>query len=179
MAKLQNRYIAVIATSIDGRIAPEKDYPTNWTSKEDKDFLHRILDDSDLVLVGRRTYEIAKKPLSKRNCLVLTKSTKNFSSRSANLVFGNPATDIRGYIREKKYKKIVVLGGMQTYSYCLQKKMLHEIYLTIEPLVFGRGLTIFNLQRWLQVNFRLISAKKLNIKGSLLLHYKLVDYSKV
>lgn len=179
MAKLQNRYIAVVATSIDGRIAPEKDYPTNWTSKEDKTFLHRILDDSDLVLVGRRTYEIAKKPLSKRNCLVLTKTAKNFTKRSPNLTFANPSQDLRRYIKDKKYKKIVVLGGMRTYSYCLQKKMLDEIYLTMEPLVFGRGLSIFNLKRWQKVNFRLISAKKLNSKGSLLLHYTLVDYLKV
>jgi dihydrofolate reductase len=72
----QHMYIAVAAVTIDGKIARHPAHFSNWTSKEDKSFLHEFLDACDCIIVGRKTYELAKEPLSKRRCVVLTRRVK-------------------------------------------------------------------------------------------------------
>lgn len=181
------KYIAIAAITLDGKIAKHKDHLSDWTSKEDKDFLHAMLDKYDVILVGNNTYKTAIKPLSKRNCVVLSRSADKLVSRSAKLQYCNPQkSDIKKIIRNRKYKTIAILGGAQTYTYCLQHNLLDELYLTIEPLVFGQGINLFapapsslgkgkmSLQRQMRskdYKFRLVSIKELNKQGSLLLHY--------
>ena len=61
------RCIAIAAVTIDGKIALDAHSGSAWTSREDKDFLHDMLDTSDVVVVGNNTYKAAIEPLSKRN----------------------------------------------------------------------------------------------------------------
>lgn len=165
-------FIAVAATTIDGKIAHNSHHFSNWTSKEDKVFLHAILDTCDVVVVGNSTYKMAKKPLSKRNCVVLTRSAK-IPKPAPLLQYCNPKKySLKKIISENQYKKVCVLGGTQIYSYCLENNLLDELYLTIEPITFGYGLPLFETKS--QQKWRLISTKKLNKQGSLLLHYKII-----
>ncbi|EKD43509.1 MAG: Bifunctional deaminase-reductase protein [uncultured bacterium] len=162
-------YLAIAATTIDGRIALNSHHFSNWTSPEDKIFLHTILDTCDLILVGNATYKIAKKPLSKRNCLVFTRSLARKKS-SPNLVYFDPAKQsVKKYIKKMKYRRIGILGGAQIYSYCLNHQLLDELYLTLEPISFGRGIAIFENKK--TAKWRLNSVKHLNRKGSILFHY--------
>lgn len=165
------KIIAIVAISIDGKIAIHSKHFSDWTSAEDKDFLHSTLDKCDVVVVGNNTYKTAKKPLSKRNCIVLTSSVNTAYKKSNNLVYCNPKnTKLLDLI--SAYKLAAVLGGTQTYTYCLENNLLDELFVTIEPLIFGRGLNIFHSEKIKTIPFRLISIKKLNNYGSLLLHYK-------
>ncbi len=166
-------YIAIAATTLDGKIALGSKHNSSWTSKEDKNFLHAILDTCDVIIVGNNTYKAAKKPLSKRNCIVFTSSVANQKKVSDNLLYYNPKkTSINKLIKTLGYQKIGILGGAQTYAYLLQKNLLDEIYLTIEPLTFGKGISLFENQKAIIKKFRLVSIKQLNKQGSILLHYK-------
>jgi dihydrofolate reductase len=78
------------------------------------------------------------------------------------------------FITEHNYKKVCLLGGTQIYSYFLERNLIDEISLTIEPLVFGEGLPLFSCAIEPH-RFALVSTKKLNNKGSLVLHYKRVE----
>ena len=111
------RYIAIAAITIDGRIAKNSHHFSNWTSVEDKNFLHAILDICDVVLVGNSTYKWPK-PLSKRNCIVLTRSLENKDKRGLTYLDPNkhPASTYKNM-----GIKIAILGGTQIYSYCLEK----------------------------------------------------------
>ncbi len=159
----------IAAISIDGRIAGYSGHKSDWTSKEDKDFLHEMLDASDCVVVGRRTYEIAREPLSKRTCIVFTRSGKN---PDTGVVCFNPAKqDFSAFVNEKAYKDIAVLGGTEVYTYFLENNLCTDLYLTIEPVVFGKGLPLFETEKFEMKNFRLQSTQPLNSQGSVLLHY--------
>ena len=164
------RCIAIAATTIDGKIALDAGHFSDWTSPEDKDFLHTMLDESDVIVVGNNTYKTAIEPLSKRNCIVFTGSVRTSERKNDNLTYCNPASSDCLPLMEK-YEKVAILGGTQTYTYFLENDLLDEIYLTIEPLVFGRGLNLFESSKDIEAHFRLESTKKLNEKGSVLLHY--------
>lgn len=171
--KSATKIIAAAAITLDGKIALHRRHFSSWTSREDKRFLHSFLDTCDVVVVGRQTYETARKPLSKRNCIVLTHSVAALKKRSDNLVFLNPkGADLRAILRS--HKKVAVLGGCLVYTYFLKHNLLDELFLTIEPLVFGRGIPLFAGSSKLPKHFRLLSMKRLNKKGSVLLRYKRV-----
>nr|AIA11375.1 RibD C-terminal domain protein [uncultured bacterium] len=173
------KYIAIAAITLDGKIAKDKNHMSDWTSKEDKVFMRALLDKCGVIIVGNNTYKTAIKPLSKRNCLVLTKQVPSPGlgrarerSNAGNPQYVNPnKTNLKKLITKLKYRKVAILGGAQTYAYCLKNNILDELYLTIEPLVFGKGINLFGDDS-LNKNFKLISTKKLNNKGSLLLKYK-------
>jgi len=165
------RITAIAAVTIDGKIALKAGHFSDWTSPEDKDFLHDFLDKSDVIVVGNNTYKTAESPLSKRNCIVFTRSVQTIERQRDNLLLCNPEGVLLSDIL-KDYKAVALLGGTQTYTYFLENDLIDELYLTIEPIIFGRGLSLFESAGGKTVNFELASIKELNKKGSILLHYK-------
>lgn len=172
-----SKYIAIAAITLDGKIAKHSKHFSSWTSREDKDFLHKELDKSDVIIIGNSTYKTAIKPLSKRNCIVLTRAVPPSpyeGMAGERLRFCNPQkTNLKKLISDHNYKTIVILGGAQTYAYCLKNNMFDELYLTIEPIVFGQGISLFESNSIFTKHFKLLSVKKLNSRGSILLKYKI------
>ncbi|MBI2459819.1 MAG: dihydrofolate reductase [Parcubacteria group bacterium] len=165
----KTRFIAFVAASIDGRISlPEKALP-RWTSKEDWQFFQRSLSRADAVVVGRNTYELVAKRLRKRNTFVLSSRSKTLTRRGT-VTFVNPANvDLQKLLG--KYKNVAVLGGGAVYRFMLENGLLDEIFITVEPLIFGRGKEMFaGGARTTRVN--LLAIKRLNRTGTLLLHYQ-------
>ncbi|MEK7067949.1 MAG: dihydrofolate reductase family protein [Patescibacteria group bacterium] len=171
--KINIKFSIIAAVTIDGKIAKNNHQFTDWTSPEDKDFLHQQLDKSDCVIVGNNTYKISHQPLSRRNCLVFTKSVDAVRPAGKLCLYVNPAkVNLEKLVKQKSYRRIAVLGGMQVYSWFLQQRLVDDIYLTIEPVIFGAGLSLFDVKlKKILKNFKLISVRRLNKTGTILLHY--------
>ncbi len=166
------KYRAYAAITMDGKIAKHKRHFSDWTSREDQVLFQKELVKADVVVVGMNTYKTAKKPLSKRNCVVLTSSVKTMRQEKQNIVFCNPrGKHPKEIIKEKKYKNIAVIGGSEIYSYALEEGMMDELHLTIEPLVFGKGIPLFAREAK-EKKFALKSIQRLNRKGTLYAVYR-------
>lgn len=152
---MKPKFIAIAAVTMDGKIARTSRSGSSWTSKEDKDFLHRELDRCNLIVVGRKTYEHAKKPLKKRNCLVMTRRVKGWKKRIKSLT-----------------GRVCILGGSQIYSWFLRHELIDEIFLTVEPIIFGAGVPLFDIALKVPQHYILVSIKRLNKNGTIVLHYK-------
>ncbi len=164
-------YIAFVAASIDGRISLSEKHPPDWTSKEDWDFFQNSLEKMDAVVVGRHTYDAVTERLRKRNTFVLSRRLKSLIRRGT-VTFVNPQNVDLPKLFEK-YKKIGIIGGGSIYRFMLEQELLDEIYLTLEPFIFGRGKQMF-IDGTGTHRVELISIKKLNKKGTLLLHYRVI-----
>lgn len=164
------RYIAFVAASIDGRISLSSKHPPEWTSKEDWGFFQKSLSRIDAVVVGRNTYKLVAERLRKRNTFVLSHRPKTLVRRGT-VTFVNPAKINLPKLLEA-YKSVAVLGGGTVYQFMLENRLLDEIFVTVEPLVFGRGKEMFvGGTRTARLN--LLSVKRLNRTGTLLLHYQI------
>ncbi len=163
---------AIVAVTIDGKIARHAGHFTDWTSPEDKTFLRSLLDKSDVVVIGNKTYKTAEGPLSKRNCVVFTRAVPDTERRSGNLLYYNAdgPSPIEAVL--EPYRTVALLGGTRIYSYFLERNLIDDLYLTIEPVVFGSGLDIFECNNETMLHFRLAAVKELNQKGTVLLHYQ-------
>lgn len=165
------RYVAFVAASVDGKISLFRKRPPRWTSREDWQFFQKSLSRFDAVVVGRNTYEAAADRLRKRNTFVLSSHLKTLTRRGT-VTFVNPAKASLPKLF-KGLKSIAILGGGTVYRFMLEKGLLDEIFVTVEPLIFGRGKEMFvGGARTTRVN--LLSVKRLNRRGTLLLHYKIV-----
>jgi len=166
----KTRFVAFVAASIDGRISLSEKTLPRWTSKEDRQFLKRSLSRADAVVVGRNTYESVAERLRKRNTFVLSSRPKTITRRGA-VTFVNPTNvDLKKLF--EAYKIVAVLGGGAVYRFMLENRLLDEIFVTIEPFIFGRGKEMFvGGARTARVS--LVSVKRLNRTGTLLLHYQI------
>ncbi|MGD0908750.1 MAG: dihydrofolate reductase family protein [Candidatus Acidiferrales bacterium] len=162
--------VAIAAMTIDGKIARHSRELTDWTSPEDKELLTGLLDKSDVIVIGNSTYKTAEGPLSKRDCIVLTRSVSTTERRGEKLLFCNPdKVALPDLLRP--FGTVALLGGTQTYTYFLQRDLMDELYLTIEPVIFGSGLNLFEGTIGSTVRLRLKSVEKLNDNGAIVLHY--------
>ena len=163
------KFTAYIASSVDGFISKSKTELPDWTSKEDREFFQKSLKGHDAFVMGRNTYIATDKLPRRDNTFVLTNRTKQ-TKKQDKITFINPeSTDLKTLL--SKFKRVAVLGGGQTYQYMLNNKMIDEIFLTVEPIVLGEGVRMF-ADKTKMVKLKLISAEKLNTKGTMLLHYR-------
>ena len=178
---MRTKFTAFVAASVDGRISLDPGKSPDWTSREDQIFFRNALSKFDAVVMGWSTFEAARKNMEKRTTFVLSSRPGNpvrekfFNGGSARqgsfVTFVNP---LRAHLRDifGKFKTVAVLGGGRVYQTMLDEKLMDEIYVTVEPLIFGQGIPMF-VGGASTAHLRLVSVEKLNKIGTVLLHYKI------
>lgn len=166
-------FTAVFASTIDGRITDHEGHFHNWGSEEDHAFFQRLIPQYDAIVVGRVTYEhLSKRAGFPRPMFVITKD-RDLIKRGSDVQGIDVATaDIAHVLQQQAYKNILVIGGTKTYSYFLERGLLDEVFVTIEPLTFGQGQSAFSHAHFHPSRFSLIACKPLNSHGTILLHYR-------
>ena len=168
----------VMVSSLNGKITKGNDPNINlWTSKEDAKFFSSLRDKHDLIIMGRRTYDAVRseiKPKPDKLRIVLTKTPARYSNETVKggIEFTNehPIKLLRRLV-SKGFKNCLVVGGSEIARLFLQSSLVDELYLTIEPRIFGKGKSMFTEGEF-EAYLKLISFKKLNSRGTLNLKYK-------
>lgn len=158
----------IVATSLDGYIARfENDFSLDWTSKEDKTFFIERTKKAGVVIFGKNTYQTIGKPLKDR--LNIVYSDTDFDG--VEITQKNPK-DLLIELQNRGFNEVAICGGASIYTMFLQNKVVDEIYLTIEPVIFGDGIKFLNNK--INLSLQLLESKKLNNLGTFLLHYKIL-----
>ena len=179
---MQNFHTFLIAAiSLDGFIAQQLNQPsTAWTCQEDKKFFHKKTKQAGTIVLGKTTFETIGFPLPNRLNIVYTSSSAetlakkyNFSTSQASAdnfrtTALQPAALVEQLAKEGK-KQLAVCGGSSIYTQFMQAGLVNKLFLTVEPVVFGQGIKLFNQP--INQKLLLVSSKKLNQQGSLLLEY--------
>lgn len=172
----------VMASSLNGKITNGLDPKIyKWTSPEDSQMFFDLVKKSDAIIMGSKTYESNKSKIKlspKHPRFVLTKTPDKYLSESveSQLNFTNQSpTEIINSLKDN-CPIILIVGGGEINSLFLKSKLVNELYLTIEPLLFGDGSNLI-AESDLNINCNLLKVKKLNKKGTLLLIYK-INYEK-
>lgn len=169
----------IIVSTLNGKITKNNDPNIyKWTSKADQDYFFRYLKRNNLIVMGSKTYDAARNiiQLSKRQLrIVFTRNPEKYRHDEVpgQLEFTNqPLKELVERLCQRGYKKLLLLGGSHTNTSFLMTGLVDEIFLTIEPKIFGRG-KLFIIEKSLEVSLKLISFIKLNQQGTLLLHYQI------
>lgn len=176
------KIVLAMVTSVNGYSTRDHDHPDAWASKEDQEYFLKNLKKFPVIVMGKNTYLAAKKniiPTQSNLRIVLVSNISSFKNNTVTdaLEFSDedPLTLVKR-LKNDGYKSMLLLGGASINSSFLKEKLIDELWLTLEPLIFtkGKGL-VNNLNK--NVNLKLKDYKLLNPKGTLLLKYSF-EYDK-
>lgn len=171
--RIKSLFRAIVAITLDGRIAMAHEPGSTWTSREDKHHLKRLLDSGDGIVVGAGTYRTAPHFLQKYDCIVLTHSVDGVVHEDGVTYINADKVDMVAHVTNVcQWRTVNVLGGTMVYSWFIQHDLLDEIIVTVEPLVFGRGAPFVDADLPQLRRFHLYRVDRLNKQGSVALYYK-------
>ena len=164
------KVILYMAITTNGMIA-RKNLETPWSDEEFTSYYEKVKEIGN-VIVGSRTYPqfLESDIVSMGNPLmvVLTRSEK--VSSKENVVFVSSATKALELIKDKGFEQALVTGGGETNKAFLETGLIDEIYLDIEPRIFGEGIPLFSPSN-VELKLKLLETKKISDQ-TIQLHYK-------
>lgn len=175
---MQIKMAAVI--SMDGKITRgDGPHKREWISDEDKAYFNRLLDEYDLIVMGRKTYtSMALVPQEGKKYVVVTRSPELYQDRTAggsiDFSKATPRQIVEKY-EQLGFGRLLLLGGGSLYAAFLNASLVNEIDLTIEPIILGSGT---NLTEVLDssVHLHLNHQSQLNKRGTLFLNLDVQNF---
>jgi dihydrofolate reductase len=159
----------MMAMTVDGKIAKDKTQFADWTSREDKKLFVETSLAHGVIMMGENTFNTFPAPLKNRLNVVFSE-IEHEEKEGVKWVKGEPEK-VLIELEQLGYKSALLGGGSYLNSFFLEKKLISEIILTVEPKIFGAGLSLFN--RDLDANLKLLEIKKLN-EDTLMLRYQVI-----
>lgn len=159
----------IAALSADGFIAKDEKHAAFWTSKEDKKRFVELTKKAGAVVMGANTFATLPRPLGERLNIVYSRS-KSFEGAETTQLSPH---ELLKELEARGFKEVAICGGSQIYTMFMKAQVVDRLFLTIEPILFGKGIKLFNDD--LPFHLNLISAVQ-GENGSLLLEYK-VNYT--
>ena len=163
--------------SVDARITQGgKVKTTFWRSVEDGLVLKQLISQHQVLVMGRGTYDVVRpKPNTHHLLVVLTSKPEAYADQalpgSLEFVSLDPRQLIN-LLETRGYQTVLLLGGSSNVAF-ITSGVVDELYLTIEPSLFGDGLPLAQSLP-AAVPLKLRKSKQLNRQGTLLLHYEVI-----
>lgn len=159
------------AITLDGKIARNDHEFVNWSSKEDKRLFISTTRRIGVMILGQSTFNTFESPLPGRLHIVVTRDTTGKKNIPGQVEYtSDPPEKILSDLEARGYEEAVVTGGSQINALFLKANLIDELYLTLEPVVFGDGISLFDSGDF-NARWRLTHLEKLNDTGSIFLNY--------
>jgi dihydrofolate reductase len=172
------KVILVFVSTLDGKVTKWGEPVVKaWTSQNDKEYFREIWDSSKLIIMGANTYRVDYfKPSQQHFYVVMTHNPSRYEKLQVEgqLEFTNqsPSQLVRRFEKEN-YGRIMVVGGAQVATSFFKENMIDEVWLTIEPKIFGSGGNFVTNEKF-DINLRLLSYEKVNEQGTLITKYEVI-----
>jgi len=171
--------IAIAVMSLDGRITRHDEAGVAFASQADQDWFFAEMKDFSASVFGRRTYEVIAPNLKasmapSRLRLVMTRNPDQYAAATVpgQLEFTDATpSGILSRLREAGHERVALLGGREVYDQFIQDQCVDELWLTLEPRLFGTGNPLLSAKTDQQLEF--IDSTPLS-KDVLLLKYRLL-----
>jgi len=169
--------ILYMAITANGMIA-RKDDITPWNEPELDEYVGKVKECGNLI-IGRRTYEKmlhdtdkdADQNLLGNPTIIVLTSSKEFKNYDK-FVFVDSAEAALKVLAEKNFKTAMIAGGSKINSLFVKNSLIDEIYLDIEPFLFGEGFPLFDPSNF-EHKLKLLDTKKVGESG-IQLHYEVI-----
>jgi dihydrofolate reductase len=154
----------IAALTADGFIAKDADHKADWTSRADKKFFQQKTKEAGVVIMGSKTYETVGMPLKERRNIVYTRNKK---FEGVETTSEEPKVLLERLAKEG-VKEVAICGGSSIYSLFMKNSLVDKLFLTVEPLAFGQGVSLFD--KSIETKLELVDAIKLE-GGAVVLEY--------
>lgn len=162
------KVILYMAQAVNGFIA-KLDNTTPWSDEEWEMYKEKV-EKTGNIIIGRKTYDIMKNDGfdSIGNPFVIVVSQQNFPD-TEDIVFVKDAQEALRVAEDKGFPEVLVTGGSLINGLFLKENVVDEVYVDIEPFLFGQGIPLFSAQEN-DFALELLESKPFG-KSGLQLHY--------
>ncbi len=167
------KLIIMAAVTLDGKIARNERHFVDWSSREDKKLFFSETKRAGVMIMGNNTYKTLPSPLPGRLHVVVTTDRTGKTDLPGVVEYTDrPPHEIIAGLEARGYTEAVLIGGGQTNALFLKSGLVDEIWLTIEPLIFGTGIDLLAGADF-DLRARLVHMERLNEAGAVHLRYSL------
>lgn len=171
--------ILVFVATLDGKITRwNEPHVKRWSSEEDKNYFKKTWEDSFLIVMGSSTFDVKPmEPTPKHHLVVMTRNPGKYKDYevSGQLEFSNqPIAQLVAHYEKEGLMRMLVVGGAHIATSFLKEKLIDELWLTIEPKIFGTGGN-FVIEENLDIDLKLLSVEKVNQQGTLITKYSVIN----
>nr|AIA17914.1 Dihydrofolate reductase [uncultured bacterium] len=156
----------VAAITLDGYISRTTDKIADWTSKEDKKVFVEITKRAGVIIMGGTTFRTIGRALPGRRNIVYTKGA--IDVEGIETTSEEPRVLLERLEREG-CTEVAICGGAAIYGMFLAADVVTDLYLTIEPVLFGSGISLSSVS--LETIATLKDIRQLN-ESTVLMHYE-------
>ncbi|MBI2411196.1 MAG: dihydrofolate reductase [Candidatus Kerfeldbacteria bacterium] len=169
------KVILYMTTTLNGYIATATD-GTPWSDESWASYAKKVQEVQNIV-IGRRTYEVMKacNEFERIGHPFTVVVSSGEHEPNANCVFVHSPEEALDVLQAKGFSEVLVGGGGMLNAYFMQKGLIDEIYIDVEPLVFGKGIPLF-AESDFDAHLELINTKQLS-KNTVQLHYRVKKYN--
>ena len=170
--------ILVFVSTLDGKIT-KWDNPNvkSWSSKEDQGSFDKLWNNNKLIVMGSKTFNFDPvKPSPDRLLVIMTGQPSNYKKYevSGQLEFRNDSPkELVKHFTKEGCEVMLIVGGAHIATSFLKEKLIDELWLTVEPKIFGMG-SNFVIEEKLDINLQLISCETANKRGTLFIKYSII-----
>ena len=167
--------ILIFVSSLDGKVTKwGEPNVRSWSSHQDQDYYKKVWNESRLIVMGSSTYNADTfNPSPEHQIIVMTSHPDRYKSLEipGQMEFTNETpVELSSRFANKGYQQMLVVGGPHVATSFLKEQLIDELWLTIEPKIFGAGEN-FATDAKLDINLRLIQSEQVNDQGTLITKY--------
>lgn len=169
------KIILVFVSTLDGKVTKWDDPNVRkWSSKSDQEYFSKIWNESAIIVMGSSTFD-ADPPLPspEHRLIIMTHRPSDYKKfvTEGQLEFSDESPlKLSKLFAKEGYKQMLVVGGPHIATSFLKEQLADELWLTIEPKIFGKGNSLVT-EIPLDIDLQLISCEKVNDKGTLITKY--------
>jgi len=160
----------IAAVSADGKIAQSSNQSSlDWTSKEDTRFFVEKTKEAGVVIMGRKTFDTIGKPLKGRRIIVMSREPKESGMEGVQYSTLPPKT-LLDELALQGVTTVAIAGGSSIYSQFLHDGLVTDVFLTVEPCLFGDGVPLAS--GFGRIDMSLVDVTRLG-EQAIVLHYEM------
>lgn len=178
---IQNRkmkIILVFVSTLDGKVTKWGDSDVkSWSSQSDQDYFRKKWNETRLIIMGSNTYNADPiKPSSNHLLVIMTQHPSEYRriKTLGQLEFTNESPEhLVARFEKEGQEQMLIVGGAHIATAFLKEQLIDELWLTIEPKIFGIGGN-FVIEEKLDINLQLLSCERVNVQGTLIAEYAVI-----
>ena len=166
--------ILYLAMTANGFIAKENDN-TDFVSEEEMRAFDAMSKKAGNIIIGSKTFEVLKKeklfPYDERyNVVMSKKKIKNTWGEDEVWVTNASPREVIDELEAGGHKIAFIGGGSEIASSFMKAGVVDEVYLDVEPMIFGKGIPLLKPADF-EIKLKLINTKKIS-ENTVQLHYQ-------
>ncbi len=172
------KVILVFVSTLNGKVTKGDDPEVrHWSSRSDQEHYSRVWENSRLIVMGSKTWnDNVIKPSPKRLIVVMSRYPGSYRNMEipGQVEFTDAGpSEVISKFRNTGIELVTVVGGPTLATSFLKESLIDELWLTIEPRLFGRGIGLL-ADSDIDVRLKLLEAEKANEDGTLITKYSIV-----